>query len=185
MNTMNIPGFTAEDSLYRTNSQYRTDRQIIYSSLLTVSSINPAVIRGEVPIDVPGEEIIPVHSCAPGWIDIGGSCWPIPLTELSSGGSSGAPVGGSAGSRPGGGVGGGKPPKVKPKKPQTDAMVLAERIGRKWNRECRDPNGNKWLKCCDDNVARCMRAAKETNNVGFELVCIDAGHFCRGDNPYI
>jgi len=31
-------------------------------------------------------EVIHVHSCAPGWTDIGGTCWPDPLTEPEGGG---------------------------------------------------------------------------------------------------
>jgi hypothetical protein len=121
---MTMPKFTAEASLYQTSGQYRTGRQTIYSSLRPISSIYPTVSRGEAPIDVPGEEI-PVHGCAPGWIDIGGMCWPAPLTEPSSGGGSAAPGGGSSGSGPGGGVGGGgTPPKDKPKPPIKKKFIV-------------------------------------------------------------
>lgn len=121
---MNIPKFTGEASLYQKHRQYRTGTQIVYSSLRNAGLIKPTVIRGEapvVPIEVPGEEI-PVHSCAPGWIDIGGTCWPAPLTEPSSGGGSGAPGGGSAGSGPGGGSGSGtpQPPRKLPRRPTID-----------------------------------------------------------------
>lgn len=113
--SMNLPRFTAEAALYQTNGHYHMGRQINYSSLQTVSSISPAEIRGEAPIDVPGETI-PISECRPGWIDIGGTCWPAPLTEPSSGGSSGQTGGGSSGGGPGGGAsGGGAPPKGKPK----------------------------------------------------------------------
>jgi hypothetical protein len=115
---MSMPRFTAENALYQTSGQYRTSRQIIYSPLRPVSSIYPAVLPAEVPIDVPGE-IIVVHGEAPpcplGWINVGGTCV---LEGPSSGGGPGTvgEPGGDAGDGPGGGVGGGfgKPPKVHP-----------------------------------------------------------------------
>ena len=32
--------------------------------------------------DAARAEIINVHSCAPGWTDMGGVCWPDPLTDI-------------------------------------------------------------------------------------------------------
>jgi len=118
---MTIPRFTAEASLYVTNRQYRNDRQI-HLPTQTNGLIHPA-------------EIIEVHSCPPGWSDIGGSCWPDPLTEQggSGGGESGGSgeVGGGGGS--GGGASGGKTPKGKPPKrppkrysPKQDKPCYAE-----------------------------------------------------------
>jgi hypothetical protein len=45
MNTMNIPGFTAEASLYSTSRQYRTGRHAINVPTQTISTITPAMIR--------------------------------------------------------------------------------------------------------------------------------------------
>ena len=101
---MNMPGFTAESSLCRTNGQYRTGRRAVHLPAQIISPIYPAVINV-------GHETIPIHSCLPGWNDWGGTCYP-PLTE--------PPVGG--GGEPGGsepvevGEGKGKPGKGKPGK---------------------------------------------------------------------
>lgn len=173
---MTMPKFTGEASLYQTNGHYRTSRRIIYSSLRADSSISPAVTRGEVPIDVPGEEKIPVHSCAPGWIDIGGTCWLAPLTEPSSGGGSGATGGGSAGSGPG--VGGGgpmTPPEKLPPKP------WAEKVGLQWHHACVNADGSKWEKCCQEKTSKCF--AEANKNPKREADCLDAATWCRGRNP--
>ena len=64
---MTMPQFTAEASL-RTRGQYRTGVQ--------VNNTN----KNDWP-DLPGEEMeeeIEVHSCAPGWTDIGGPAGQIP-----------------------------------------------------------------------------------------------------------
>jgi hypothetical protein len=83
---MRIPEFTAEVSLYGTNGHYRT----AIASSATTCSIRPAATRGQ------EGEVINVHSCPPGFGDIGGSCWPNPLTEPTSGGDGedGVPTGG-------------------------------------------------------------------------------------------
>ena len=63
---MNMPGFTAGASLYRTNRHYRTgrNRQAIHLPAPTIETIHPA------------REVIEVHSCPPGWTDYGGTCVP-------------------------------------------------------------------------------------------------------------
>lgn len=110
---MTMPRFTAEASLYETNGHYRTGMQVIKLSVQTIIPIRPALREQE-------GEVIHVHSCPPGFSDIGGSCWPNPLTEPtgSRGGNSGGfgEIGVGGGPR-GGGVSGGKPPKNKPKPP--------------------------------------------------------------------
>lgn len=108
---MAMPQFTAEAALYRARGQYRTS--MLENPLPTSPSglINPA-----------RDEVIEVHSCLPGWSDIGGSCWPNPMTE-SLGGGGGDPGmpgdSGEVGEPHGGGKpgDGGKPPKNKPAKP--------------------------------------------------------------------
>jgi hypothetical protein len=103
--------FSAEASLYVSSGRYRTGEHAL-SLFREMNSLRPALERGEVPpITVPGETI-PVHSCPPGWTDIGGTCWPPVQTEPSSGGGSGMPgFPGEPGEGPHGPGGGPKPPK--------------------------------------------------------------------------
>ena len=61
---MSLPKFTAETALYTTNGRYWNNRQIYLPAQMN-GMIHPA-------------EIIEVHSCPPGWSDIGGACWPGP-----------------------------------------------------------------------------------------------------------
>jgi hypothetical protein len=68
---LNIPGFTAQASLYEPSGHYRTGRHAITSPTPMISLVYPAMKAEE----------IEVHSCAPGWVDIGGSCWPVPQSE--------------------------------------------------------------------------------------------------------
>lgn len=90
---MALPRFTAEGALYRTNRYYRSATQAMSAAARMSRPIYPMLDRPEVPpvIDVPGETI-PIHSCLPGWSDIGGSCFPDPLTEppVGEGGAGGA-----------------------------------------------------------------------------------------------
>ena len=95
MKTTNMPGFTAGDSLYKMSGHYRTGRPAITLPTPIISEIYPA------------REVIEVHSCPPGWTDYGGTCFPDPLTEPSSGGGGG---GGMPGGGDGGPGGGGGPP---------------------------------------------------------------------------
>ena len=95
---MKIPGFTADASLYRTNGHYLAGRKrhAIHLPARMIETIRPA-----------RDEVIEVHSCPPGWTDIGGTCWPNPLTESSSSGSAGGGMPGSGGGGSGGGASGG------------------------------------------------------------------------------
>lgn len=96
-----MPRFTAEAGLYKRSGQYRTSRQAINLSAEMIGTIHPA------------REVIEIHSCPPGWTDYGGTCFPDPLTEPSSGSgtSSGGPGGGGQGGAPGpGGAGPGQTP---------------------------------------------------------------------------
>jgi hypothetical protein len=109
---MNIPGFTAEASLPPASGHYQTSRYAITLPTRRIGGIHPA-----------RDEVIEVHSCAPGWTDIGGTCWPNPLTEPSSGsGTSDMPGGGGTGApHQGTGGGPGKPPKPLPRRPTIDS----------------------------------------------------------------
>lgn len=100
--TMNMPRFTAEAVLYKTSGHYRTGRQAINLSAEMIRPIHPA------------REVIEIHSCPPGWSDIGGTCWPDPLMEPGGGssepGTPGVPGETGEGGRPGGGGGNGGVP---------------------------------------------------------------------------
>ena len=102
---MNMPRFTAEAALYPTTGHYQTGRYAITLPTPMISGIYPA-----------RDEVIEVHSCAPGWTDYGGTCFPDPLTEPSSGsGTPDVPGGGGAGTGTSGGPA--KPPKPEPQTP--------------------------------------------------------------------
>jgi hypothetical protein len=110
---MNIPGFTGEASFYMTNRHYQTGRHTIDSSAQTDSPVWPALREQE-------GEVIHVHSCPPGYSDIGGSCWPIPLTEPPVGGGMGGSPSGGGPTDGGGGGGSGEPPRPPKRPPVTD-----------------------------------------------------------------
>lgn len=105
---MNMPGFTAEGSLYKTNGHYQTSRPAFTSVTKAIRAFHPAA------------EVIEVHGCPPGFTMVGAPpddwyCFPDPLTEPGSGGGGGTP----AGEGGGGGFGGGnKPSKKRPKRPR-------------------------------------------------------------------
>jgi hypothetical protein len=106
MSTKNMPGFTAEDSLYRTNGHYASFGlwRTINWSARECDSISPA-------------ETIEVHGCAPGsyLVDNGDGtwdCWSNPDPWGGGGGGGGAGAPGVPSDSSGGG--GGKPPKGRP-----------------------------------------------------------------------
>src|SRR5262245_45413195 len=73
MNTMDMPGFTAEASLYRTSRQYRTGRQVIDVPTHMIRAISPAMIS-EGGIDCAncvGGECAELH-CFENWTHGGG-----------------------------------------------------------------------------------------------------------------
>ena len=84
---MNLPPLTAEASLYKSNGHYRTNpgTSLVGPSTRRIARIYPTqseitstmVGGGNGFIDVPGNEIINVHSCPPGYEDQGGQCVPI------------------------------------------------------------------------------------------------------------
>src|SRR6266550_3193217 len=94
---MNIPGFSADTSLYRTRGYYQTSRQ----SIQTIGAINPAMMP----------EVIEVYGCRPGLWQIGEganiTCVDPANPWGGGGGGGGTPVGPHDG--PHGGGGGGVP----------------------------------------------------------------------------
>ncbi len=108
---MNMPRFTAEDSIYKTNGHYisYSNRHAINMPAQKIDSISPA-------------ETIEVHGCAPGsyLVDNGDGtwdCWSNPDPWWGGGGDSGAPGVPSDSGGGGGGGGVGKQPKRPPNKP--------------------------------------------------------------------
>ena len=105
---MNLPGFSAEESLYQTNGQYRTGRNsyAIHLAARMTETIHPA------------REVIEVHGCAPGsgLVEYDDGTWEcVADADLGWGGGQGAASGG--GGEPGGGGGAGRPSKKPPKRP--------------------------------------------------------------------
>jgi hypothetical protein len=69
MNTINMPGFTAEDSLSMTSGHYQTDRHAIKSSTQMISAIYAAA-QGQ---DFPGTTCT-CKGCASNGGDLTGQC---------------------------------------------------------------------------------------------------------------
>jgi hypothetical protein len=57
----------------------------------------------------------------------------------------------------------------------------AKKVGLRWNRDCYQPDGEKWLKCCLKKVTTCHKDAK--GNPIEEQVCAEAHSWCKGSNP--
>lgn len=128
---MNMPRFTAEDSLYKTNGHYTSysNRHVINLPAQKIDSISPA-------------ETIEVHGCAPGsyLVDNGDGtwdCWSNPDPWWGGGGGSGAPGVPSDSVGGGGGGGGGKPPKRPPNKPP---KTPPKKYRPKWGQPLRYPH---------------------------------------------
>ena len=159
---MTIPRFSAEAALYKTQGGYRTarHRQEINSAAQTDGPVYAAMRA---------EETIHVHSCAPGWTEVGGECWPDPLSEPSwgspfdTGGGSGS-GGGSGGG--GGGGGSGQPPKPpKPPKCECGAPSCAKSDG--------DPCRLKNSGTTKDPVYSCVGSCY--NSEGVDCGCVEVG----------
>jgi len=115
---MNMPGFTAETSLYKTNGHYQTSRPAFTSVTTAIRAFHPAA------------ETIEVFGCPPGSTMVGTPpddwyCLPDPLTEPGSGGQS--PGGdGSDTERYGGGPGN------KKRRPKRDRKPVPKKPKRYW-----------------------------------------------------
>jgi len=113
---MNMPGFTAETSLYKTNGHYQTSRPAFTSVTTAICAFHPAA------------EVIEVFGCPPGSTMVGTPpddwyCVPDPLTEPWVGGdqSPGGDGGGGDTERFGGpGKKRRKKPKRRPKRPEPE-----------------------------------------------------------------
>jgi len=163
---MSMLRFSAEASLYISSGHYRTGEHAL-SLFRETNRLRPAMERGEVPIEVPGETI-PVKSCPSGWDRIGGICWPPPQTEPPSGGGSGPGTPGVPGQPNGEGPHGpgGETPEPEPPRPEPMSQV-----GRAWARQCeaeRDP-----VHCCYQKKDSCVSQFPEATNT-----CNEYGEAC-------
>ena len=165
MKTMNMPGFTAGDSLCKMSGHYRSGRHAITLPTPIISEVYPA------------REVIEVHSCPPGWTDYGGTCFPDPLTEPSGGGGGGpgpGPGGGGEGGVPGPGGGGTptphqKPPRVPPLTPPNpkEGEKCNALVGTKYGivdgryRDSTPSGGPKTWSCCDGKQNLCIGCGQE------------------------
>jgi hypothetical protein len=143
---MKIPGFTADASLYRTNGHYLAgrNRHAIHLPARMIETIRPA-----------RDEVIEVHSCPPGWTDIGGTCWPNPLTEPSSSGSAGGGMPGSGGGGSGGGASGGLGDYWVCKSGcETAHSKCLDTCEGTWE----NPKPSRNCLICDENYQRCLNA---------------------------
>jgi hypothetical protein len=93
---MNIPGFTADASLYGTSGQYQISRQMIDSSQDLLNAIHPARLKNE-------DEGVDCDSC------IGAQCAELHCLEKWANKGLFDPGGGGDGGGGGGGGGGGMP----------------------------------------------------------------------------
>lgn len=106
MNTMKIPGFTAEASLYKTSGHYQTSRHAINSSTHMIGRLHLTAI------DVPGEVIEIVEEwppnpwTPPSWWGHEGTGTPGVPSGNGRGGGGGGGTAGGGGGRPVGGGGG-------------------------------------------------------------------------------
>jgi hypothetical protein len=144
---MNMPQFTAETSLYTTSRHYRTGVQTNELPAQAFGAFYPAMEMEE--------EVINVHGCAPGWTDIGGTCWPNPLTEppgTGSGGGGGLPGEPGGGGSGGGGGGLGDYWVCKNSCETAHSKCLDTCEGTPEN-----PKPSRNCLICDDNYQRCLR----------------------------
>jgi hypothetical protein len=159
--------FSAEASLYISSGHYRTGEHAL-SLFRETNRLRPAMERGEVPpITVPGETI-PVHSCPPGWQDLGGICWPPPQTEPPSGGG-GPGTPGFPGEPSGNGPPG--PGGETPERPRPDPMSTP---GKAWAAQCKDEEDP--IQCCLSKEKSCLE--------GFPLeweLCRREGEVCMSN----
>ena len=166
---MNMPGFTAEASLYKTSGHYRTSRQAINSPTQMIGPIHLAVINDP----GPGEKVVIVEKWPP-------DAWD-PLEPWTGGQTTGpgtsGPGGGGTGSETGGGTGSadpmqtpksGQPPKpptnYNPKKTGTKCrgrnitdygkgVIVTDEI---WNGEyTKAPLSGAWMCSADGHRAIC------------------------------
>ena len=139
---MNMVGFTAEASLYKTSGHYQTgrSRHAVNLSAHMISTIFPA------------REIIEVHDCAPGgilWEDgADRGCTYYGPSGGGEGEGAGTPTGGG-----GGGGGGKRPPKAPPKKPPVDPDkpvsfgCSINQLNSQAFKRCADKGGGHYIKC--------------------------------------
>jgi hypothetical protein len=157
---MTIPRFTAEAAFYWTSGQYWGGTSSYESRLnaATISSVYPAEI-----IEVEGHWN---GDCGPGWSNIGGTCWPNPLTipGRTGGGGGGGGIDGPSFEEPSGpsgpldGFGGGREPASVPPNIVRACLLVGGRHGEKY---CGGPRGPSCCKSCAQAACQ-QRKCKET-----------------------
>lgn len=164
---MNIPGFTAETSLYKTNGHYQTSRPAFTSVTTAIRAFHPAA------------EVIEVFGCPPGSTMVGTPpddwyCLPDPLTEPGSGGQS---PGGDGGDTERYGAGPGnkkrrpkrdrKPAPKKPKRYYTAEKCTLEHLKTEAGQKCTEKLNQEMM----NNVPVYMQHAPYCGDELSELLC--------------
>ena len=167
---MNMPGFNADATLYKTSGHYQTSRNMINLPTQMGSSIYAAM------------EVIEVEGCRPGLIQLGEGENMVCIDPFggSHDGEGGPPGGGPSGGEPSGGSGGRTPPK-----PKTPGHYCSEKEGVEifgspgiWNevkQDCKNLMGtNAYMKCVPKRkpgpVMCCAKKDGLTTCVGAEKV---------------
>ncbi len=156
---MNVPTFTAECSLYKTSGHYQTSRNAIKLARHTGDTIDPALgISDEGPIEV--------HSCRPGFVQIGEGQNMVcvdPTDPFGTRGHDGGGPGGGDGVPTDTGGGEGSPeeahgcnykqiqaPQAGPCLEQMEKDARAGREFEHYLRCSKDKKGNPIMGCCQD-----------------------------------
>jgi hypothetical protein len=167
MNAMNIPGFTADTSLYKTSGHYQAGRSAINLRAQFIGTIHPAVIIA------PGEVIV-IEGEAPSG------------PGLTPGGYTGPgmPIGGGANGGGGGAAGGsmGMGTERPPRPPRRTISAEDRAIGNQWRSDCQREGGSL-RNCCVRRENECSAECTTTSNActTWRAHCRQRGDQCR--NP--
>lgn len=165
MNTMNMPGFTAEASLCKTSGHYQTSRQAINLPTRMNGTIHLAAI------DVPGEVIVIVEDwppdpwTPPSWGGHGGTGTPSGPSDGGGGGGGGSGSGGT-----------GRPPRP----PRERELTPDQAIGELWLMECQKEEGALRF-CCNRKQDECNSECSTDSNAckSHRGQCKIRGDWCR------
>jgi hypothetical protein len=177
---MNMPGFAAESSLYRTSRHYQTSRSVVNSRPGLAGAI-PTAIK---------DETIEVFSCGPGSIQVGAGenmvCVnpsdPFGIGGHSGGGSpdlpdlGGPPSGGGPAHQPGPGF-----CRMPVGPVETKGAIMRQEVLKR--PECR--TFSKIKGCCRDQVSKCEDLCDNDSNacIQHQSECRAAFKVCTGELP--
>jgi len=154
MNTMNMPGFTANDSLYRTSGHYRSGRN--RTGINLNAQANGPIHSQATDLDTVGEEVIIIEGTAPtpwglpsGW---GPGGWGGP-----HGGGGPVPTGPGGGGGSGSGSGGTKQPPKTPPPPKGQ-----DKKGQKCERQ--EKNGSTFGNCESPTICKDKEVTRDALN---------------------